>query len=70
MTDDLVKRLNYQAGPWHSDARTLYKEAAARIEKLEKALDQLLDDMGKDGLCVCQAAKDQAIEALGETNDR
>jgi len=31
---------------------------------LYKALDQLLDDMGEDGLSVCQAAKEQAVAAL------
>jgi hypothetical protein len=35
-----------------------------RLRPLIKALWQLLDDMGADGLCVCQAAKDQAIEAM------
>jgi len=37
---------------------------AERIESLEEAMEQILDDMGDDGLCVCQAAKDQAIEAM------
>ena len=36
----------------------------ARIAELEAALDQLLDDM-RDGLCVCQQAKDEARAALG-----
>ena len=41
-------------------------EAAAlqkRVAKLEGALDQLLDDM-RDGLCVCQQAKDEARATL------
>ena len=43
-------------------------EADARMisaaPDLYAALDQLLDDMGDDGLSVCQAAKDQAKAAL------
>tara|TARA_R110000822_G_scaffold117943_3_gene250495 strand:- start:655 stop:945 length:291 start_codon:yes stop_codon:yes gene_type:complete len=53
-------------GMLKADAEEL-ANAADRIEELENALDQLLDDMGEDGLCVCQAAKDQAIEALGKS---
>lgn len=37
---------------------------AAEIERLREALDQLLDDMGTDGHCVCEDAKQQAIAAL------
>lgn len=33
---------------------------------LYAALDQLLDDMGDEGLSVCQAAKDQAKAALAK----
>lgn len=69
MTNDLVKRLRdwseYDEGKIN-DAR---EEAADRIEQLEAALDQLLDDMGEDGLCVCQQAKDEARAALGEKKD-
>lgn len=36
---------------------------ARERERLLDALWQLLDDMGPDGLCVCQAAKEQAMEA-------
>jgi len=36
----------------------------ASAPDLYEALDQLLDDMGDDGLSVCQAAKDQAKAAL------
>ena len=36
----------------------------AAAPDLLAALDQLLDDMGEDGLSVCQAAKDQARAAL------
>jgi len=40
------------------------------IERLRAALDQLLDDMGEDGLCVRQQAKDEARAALeGEKTD-
>lgn len=40
------------------------QDLRAEIAKLTEALDQLLDDMGEDGLCVCPAAKKQAIAAL------
>ena len=36
----------------------------AEKARLREALDQLLDDMGEDGLCVCPAAKEQARAAL------
>ena len=48
------------------------KEAVANMHliaaapELFVALDQLLDDMGNDGLSVCQAAKDQAKAALAK----
>lgn len=35
----------------------------ARVVELEGALDQLLDDM-RDGLCVCEQAKEEARAAL------
>ena len=38
--------------------------SAIEIKMLREALEQLLDDMGEDGHCVCEAAKQQAIEAL------
>jgi hypothetical protein len=41
-------------------------EAAALIEELVGALEQLLDDMGEDGLCVCQQAKDEAAVILAK----
>ena len=41
----------------------------ARIAELEAALDQLLDDM-RDGLCVCQQAKDEARAALGGKDEK
>ena len=34
------------------------------VERKDAALEQLLDDMGEDGLCVCQQAKDEARAAL------
>ena len=37
---------------------------------LRDALDQLLDDMGDDGHCVCEAAKQQAIEATASTEPK
>lgn len=36
----------------------------AAAPAMAEALEQLLDDMGDDGLCVCPAAKQQAIAAL------
>lgn len=44
---------------WHERVRSA---APAMLE----ALEQLLDDMGEDGLSVCQAAKDQAKAALAK----
>lgn len=45
-------------------------EANARLiaaaPELYEALDQILDDMGNDGLSCCQAAKDQARAALAK----
>lgn len=38
----------------------------ASAPELYEALDQLLDDMGEDGLSVCRAAKDQARAALAK----
>jgi hypothetical protein len=38
--------------------------ALAACKAKDEALDQLLDDMGDDGHCVCPAAKQLAIEAL------
>lgn len=52
------------------DTAPLY-EAADYIDRmygttkrLGEALEQILDDMGETGLCVCPAAKAQAQEAL------
>lgn len=42
----------------------LIDELLAHIAKLTEALEQLCDDMGPDGLCVCPAAKEQALAAL------
>ena len=44
-------------------------DSQKREVMLRDALDQLLDDMGDDGLCVCEAAKQQAKEALAATAD-
>lgn len=38
----------------------------AAAPDLLDALEQLLDDMGGDGLCVCQEAKDQARSAIAK----
>lgn len=34
------------------------------VEQLRHVLEQLVDDMGVDGLCVCEASKIMAIEVL------
>lgn len=51
-------------------ASSIYYDEDARLiaaaPDLFRALDQLLDDMGDDGLSVCQAAKDQAKAALAK----
>jgi hypothetical protein len=36
----------------------------AQRDGLLQALEQLLDDMGDDGHCVCEAAKQQAISVM------
>lgn len=42
------------------------KVLIAAAPDLYKALEQLLDDMGDDGLSVCQAAKDMARTAIAK----
>lgn len=79
MTDDIVARLREDAidhrdvaGCCDCDPKDTrnwchalnVEEAADEIQRLRAALDQLLDDMGEDGLCVCQQAKDEARAAL------
>jgi len=44
--------------------------AKKQIVLLREALDQLLDDMGADGHCVCEAAKQQAIEVFAATEPK
>lgn len=39
-------------------------EVTGALEIAEESLDQLLDDMGEDGQCVCLEAKKEAVEAL------
>lgn len=39
-------------------------ERDTEILHLREALEQLLDDMGDDGHCVCEAAKQQAIAVI------
>jgi hypothetical protein len=51
------------------DAMTAREQAEARAAALEEALSQMLDDMGADGFCVCPAAKEQAIAAMGGRDD-
>ena len=51
------------------DAMTAREQAEARAAALEEALSQMLDDMGADGFCVCPAAKEQAIAAMGGQDD-
>jgi hypothetical protein len=77
LIEKLTKRAKRQIGNIWANSTTYNDNHAAtdlaaaavitslqeRISKLEEALDQLLDDMGVDGLCVCQQAKDEAIEA-------
>jgi hypothetical protein len=41
----------------------------AENEKLREAVGQALDDMGKDGLCVCPACKDLLKEAAAISAD-
>ena len=53
-----------------ADSRSVRAEKAeARAAALEEALSQMLDDMGADGFCVCPAAKEQAIAAMGGRDD-
>jgi hypothetical protein len=51
------------------DAMTAREQAESRAAALEEALSQMLDDMGADGFCVCPAAKEQAIAAMGGRDD-
>ncbi len=55
---------------YEEDGETLkHISAEARAAALEEALSQMLDDMGSDGFCVCPAAKEQAIAAMGGRDD-
>lgn len=52
------------------EIESLRKQLARRdadVNLLRDALDQLLDDMGEEGHCVCEAAKQQARAALTTT---
>ena len=69
MTSDEFDKL--RAGSTIRQCSEIEEGMLARIADLEnalsfvvEALDQLLDDMGDDGLSVCQAAKDQAKSAF------
>jgi hypothetical protein len=53
MTDDLVKRLRSPTGPFNwEDAVATYLEAADRIEKLEDALQAIVDDEVPRGVTI------------------
>lgn len=54
-----------QAPEWQEERKRLTEDN----DRLAAALDQLLDDMGDDNLCVCQAAKEMAIDALKAHQD-
>lgn len=75
--DELAKarhRLTKEAPSFVSSAQEDYRNkwsntaAALRLARvapqLAEALDQVLDDMGEDGLSCCQAAKEQAASAI------
>ncbi|MDQ3023028.1 MAG: hypothetical protein M3R04_01390 [bacterium] len=47
-----------------ADRNARIEALAAEVVRLREALEQLLDDMGEDGLCVCEQAKDEARQAL------
>jgi hypothetical protein len=64
----LVERLRAPFCNWSVNGARL-NEAADRIEQLETAIWQVLDDMGKDGQCCCKAAKHDLRIAYGETRD-
>ena len=51
-----------------SELARIIEYAADEIERLREALNQLLDDMGDDGLCVCEAAKQQAKAAMAQSS--
>lgn len=74
---DIVEAAGFEIGEHYSAEEIVQRllkrgaeaerEACAKIApELYEALDQLLDDMGEDGLSVCQAAKDQAKAALAK----
>lgn len=50
---------------WGKSQSVRAEQAEAHAAALEEALSQMLDDMGADGFCVCPAAKEQAIAAMG-----
>lgn len=58
---------------WLSDRAIILEEQLAERKKqiviLRDVIEQLLDDMGEDGHCVCDAAKTWAKEALTATQD-
>lgn len=66
---DGQKALNWWK-KWKPIIQNIINEAdmalIAAAPDLLEALEQLLDDMGKDDLCVCQAAKAQAAAAVAK----
>ena len=51
----------------HADLRIAgekFAEVCDEIERLRDALEQALDDMSSDGLCVCQDTKTLMIAAM------
>lgn len=54
---------------WGKSQSVRAEQAESRAAALEEALSQMLDDMGADGFCVCPAAKEQAIAAMGGRDD-
>lgn len=69
MGDELERlRADLAAAVAHAqEANKVVEDCEAKNDKLREALWQLLDDMGEDGLHVCQAAKEQARAVLEET---
>lgn len=67
VTDDGMRLANPD-GPEAADRITALEAENARLREAltiaEESLDQLLDDMGDDGQCVCIDAKEEAVEAL------
>ena len=64
---DLIVTLRNAAPSLLAENERLKAESVAlkaTLERSEQVLWQLLDDMGDDGLSVCEQAKTEAVEAL------